>query len=339
MMIRTGGRNLLVAAIAVAATGLLSATAGQAASLPKNQNGFYLMQGKSDDQSRYFAVDALCVAEKHNVFIAFKEDGAGLVDFLSLNRAGNLNRETLRLGEADAGDSQIYYSLSEPETGEGVGRLHYINPGALGDPAKIAMNTLSSITIDDARGECMVQPDVVYVGVTNQRRLMVTANAQGKLVLSEFSRVGGELLSTKTGGYWSTGKADEIVFSFIEGDELTSLKASPHERIAYPAWRKTRAGTREFSASPQSFFVADMEKFGSRENRMPYGLALHFERLEICRHLAGEASGDPGRDAQLAKSIERSGCSAAKANHSEYVKQSGNDEKLSKMLTLLKPDF
>lgn len=338
-MISTDRRKIRVAAIAVGTLGLFLTTAGRAASLPKNQNGFYLMQDKSDDQSRYFAVDALCVAEKHNVFIAFRENGDGLVDFLSLNRARNLNKETLRLGEADAGASQINYGLTEPETGEEVGQLHYINPGALGDPTKIAMHTLSSITIDDARGECMVQPDVVYVGVTNQRRLMVTKNDQGDLKLREFSRDGGDLLSTKTKGYWSTGKADQIVFSFMDGDELTSIKASPHKRIAYPAWRKTRDGTREFSASPQSFFVADMEKFGSKASRMPYGLALHFERLEICRHLAGEASGNPARDAQLAASIERTGCSDAKANHPAYLKQFAKDEKLSTMLNVLKPDY
>lgn len=338
-MISTGRRKTLVAAVAVGTIGLLSTIAAQAASLPKNQNGFYLMQDKSDDHSRYFAVDALCVAEKHNVFIAFKENGAGLVDFLSLNRAGNLNTETFRLGEADAGVSQINYGLSEPETGEQVGHLHYINPGAFGDPTEIAMNTLSSISIEDARGECMVQPDVVYVGVTSQRRMMITKNDQGNLKLSEFSRDGGYLLSTKTEGYWSTGKADEIIFSFIEGEELTSLKASPHEQITYPAWRKTRDGMREYSASPQSFFVADMEKFGSKASRMPYGLALHFERLEICRHLAGEASGNPARDAQLVTSFERAGCSEAKANHAEYLKQSVKDKKLSTMLNLLKPDF
>lgn len=338
MISRSNGK-ILFAAIAAGTLALLSTTTGQAASLPKNQNGFYLMQDKSDDHSRYFAVDALCVAEKHNVFIAFKENGAGLVDFLSLNRAGKLNTETLRLGEADAGASQINYGLSEPETGEQVGHLHYINPGAFGDPAEIAMNTLSSISIKDARGECMVQPDVVYVGVTSQRRIMITKNDQGKLKLSEFSRDGGDLLSTKTEGYWSTGKADEIVFSFIEGEELTSLKASPHERIAYPAWRKTRDGIREYSASPQSFFVADMEKFGGKASRMPYGLVLHFERLEICRHLAGEASANPERDAQLATSFERTGCSDAKANHPEYLKQTSNDEKLSTMLNLLKPEY
>lgn len=338
-MISIGIKKTLVAAMALGALALLTTTAGQAASLPKNQNGFYLMQDKSDDHSRYFAVDALCVAEKHNVFIAFKQKGDSLVDFLSLNQAGNLNKATFRLGEADAGVSQINYGLSEPETGEQIGHLHYINPGAFGDPAKIAMNTISSISIDDAKGKCMVQPDVIYVGVTNQRRVMVTVTEQGDLTLTQFARRGGEQLSKTTAGYWSTGKADEIIFSFIKGDELTSIKASPHDRIEYPAWRSTKNGMREFSASPQSFFVADMEKFGSKASRMPYGLALHFERLEICRHLAGEASGNPGRDAQLAKSLERTACSDAKANHSEYRKQFVKDQKLSAMLNILKPDY
>lgn len=338
-MISTGRGKMLVTAISVGAMGLFSTTAGQAANLPKNQNGFYLMQDKSDVHSRYFAVDALCIAEKHNVFIAFKENGNGLVDFLSLNQVGNLNTETLRLGEADAGASQINYGLTDPETGENIGQLHYINPGALGDPAKIAMNTLSSISIKDVRGKCMVQPGVVYVGVTSQRRMMVTANELGKLTLSEYSRSGGNLVSTKMGGYWSTGKADEIVFSFMEGDELTSIKASPHDRIAYPAWRTTKDGMHEYSASPQIFFVADMEKFGSNANRMPYALALHFERLEICRHLTGEVSSNPARDAQLVTSFERASCSDAKANHPAYLKQSAQDAKLSTMLNLLKPDY
>lgn len=142
-----------------------------------------------------------------------------------------------------------------------------------------------------------------------------------------------------TGGFWSSGKGGEIIFTFIEGTTVTSIKAAPHRRVEYPAWRTANSDGRQYSASPKGFFVADMEKLGNKSNRLPYGLVLHFERLEICGHLAGEASGNPERNKQVADSSKKAGCDEARAQHASYVEQFSGNKPVSEILKTHGADF
>ncbi len=85
--------------------------------------------------------------------------------------------------------------------------------------------------------------------------------------------------------------------------------------------------------------MADMAKLGSKSNRLPYGLVLHFERLEICGHLAGEASGNPERNKQVADSWKKAGCDQAKVQHAGYVKQFAGNNAVSEILRTHGTDF
>lgn len=320
------------------ATLLFTPVPALAQSLPATENGFYMMRTNADDLSEYRAVDSMCIGESHNDLMAFKKTGDGMLDFYELKDTEKIVSGRLKLGEPDAGASQIRYRLTAPASKEAVIELHFINPGALGDPAKIPMTTLSSVHSPQSnftRLQCLMDKHILYVGVDQNHRVTVMIDEEGTLVFQQSSINEPWVARNITGGFWSSGKKNDIIFTFIEGSSLTTIKAAPHARIEYPAWRTANADGREYAASPKGFFVADMAKLGKKENRLPYGLARHFERLEICRHLAGETSGNAERDKQVAESRDKAGCNEARAQHAGYVRQFADNKAVSEILRTL----
>lgn len=336
-MLASHFRSACAAGAMLAAAGLALASPASAGepSLPTTQNGFYLMQGDPADLSEYVAADAICFDEPTGEFAGVRNVGKGAAEFLMLNRDGKLSRDRLIIDGPDAGVSQRRYALNDPESGAVVVALNYINLGALGDPAKIPMVGLSSVSIPlfgDKKSRCMLSDNIVYIGTDRSRTMVITADPDAGLTLHQTSLNEPRVKSELSGGYWSSGPAHEVIFSFIEGSRLTSIKAAGHSPIAYPAWRVADRFTRQFSSSPQGFFLADMARLGSNINKLPYDLAVHFERLEICQHLAGEASGNAGRDAQLAQSWSKAGCGKAKAQQAVFRRQYSDNKNISALL-------
>lgn len=323
--------------------GLLFAPAPVSAqSLPTTDNGFYMMRTNADDLSEYRAVDSMCIGENHDDLLAFNNKGNGTVELIKPEVDEEAASTRLNLSEPDAGVSQIRYSLIEPASNEAAFELHFVNSGALGDPAKIPMATLSHINRPQMKFtnlDCMMGKNILYAGIDENYRATVMADPEGNLIFLLSSTKEPGVAMNLTGGFWSSGKRGEIIFTFIEGSAVTSIKAAPHHRVAYPAWRTANADGRQYSASPKGFFVADMEKLGNKSNRLPYGLVLHFERLEICGHLAGEASGNPERNAQVADSWKKAGCDEARAQHAGYAEQFSDNESVSEILRTHSPDF
>lgn len=304
-------------------------------SLPTADNGFYMMRTNSDDRSEYQSVDSMCIGENHDDLMAFKNTGNGTLDLLKLREGEKLAPTGLKLSKRDGEFSEIRYRLVEPESDKVVFDLLFVNPGALGDRTKTTKAALSSVFIPTSNIrnlDCLTGKHILYAGIDQNHRVTVMADPEGNLfyLLSSISEPG--VAMNLTGGYWSSGKRGEIIFTFIEGSAVTSIKASPHQRIEYPAWRTAIPDGRQYSASPKGFFVADMAKLGSKSNRLPYGLVLHFERLEICGHLAGETSGNPDRDKQVANNWQKAGCDEAKTQHAVYVKQFANNKAVSEVL-------
>lgn len=310
--------------------------------LPTTENGFYMMRTNADDLSEYRSVDSMCIGESRDALMAFKSTGDGTVDFFDLKQGEKIAPAKLKLSEPDAGVSQIRHKLIEPGSDEVVLELHFINPGALGDPAKIPMATLSHVNVGQMNFtnlDCLMDKHILYAGIDQNYRVTVMADTEGTLffLLSSIKEPGVPM--NLTGGFWSSGKRGEIIFTFIEGSAVTSIKAAPHQRIEYPAWRTANPDGPQYSASPKGFFVADMAKLGSKSNRLPYGLVLHFERLEICRHLVGETSGISERDKQVANSWEKAGCDQVKTQHAGYVKQFSGNKAVSEILKTHGADF
>lgn len=327
--------------LAAASLPMTSALAAEPV-LPTSENGFYMIQGNPDELSEYMPVDALCISETLDNFAAVKNAGHGTADFMLLNRDGKLSRDNFRIMGPDAGASQIRYTLNDPASGDVVVELHYINPGALGDPSTLPMTALSSISIPifgSKQGRCLLATDIVYAGVDRNRKMLVIMEEDGSITLHESSEKNESIAKTVADGFWSTGKTDDIIFSFIEGHKLTTIKAAPHEHIEYPAWRVADRDGQQFSSSPQGFFVADIAKLGPKAIRLPYGLAVHFERLEICRHLAGETSGNTQRDNQVTESWNNARCDEAKSRHAEYEAQYSGNGRISTLLKAHAMDF
>lgn len=321
---------------------LLASAPAMAQSLPTPENGFYMMRTNADDLSEYRSVDSMCIGENHDDLMAFKNAGDGTLDFFELRAGEKLLPTRLKLSDPDAGVREIRYRLIEPESDKAVFELLFVKPVGLGDPAKIPVATLSSVFIPELKFtnlDCMTGKHILYAGIDQNYRVTVMADSEGDLfyLLSSINEPG--VAMNLSGGFWSSGKPGEIIFTFIEGSAVTSIKAAPHQRIEYPAWRTANPDGRQYSASPKGFFVADMAKLGSKLNRLPYGLVLHFERLEICGHLAGETSGNPDRDKQVANSWQKAGCDEAKTEHAGYVKQFADNKAVSEILRTHGADF
>lgn len=294
------------------------ATQASATTLPTSKAGYAMMQEASEDFSRYRSVDAVCVNPDHNLFTALANRGDGTAEFLALDNRNQVRSETLKIGEPDAGASQIHYELSDPSTGNVYVRAHYINPGALGDPDRIAMSTLSSFWtfLGDGTFRCTLDPQIVYLGVASDRKFTVMSDDDGMLSLLD-----ADGKPSPATGFWSVNDAGVLTFSFLEGEELTTIKANPSGELKYPAWRVGNALGRQYGNSPQAYVAADMAKLGKPEHRIPYALAVHFDQLEICNHLAGEVSGNGERDAQVAESWQKAGCEGLDERHRAHTKQ------------------
>lgn len=298
--------------------------------LPTNPNGFSMVMTPSSDLDAYRMVDMLCVAPGEYRFTAFANDGAGRASFIAPRDDGTLEVTGLALGEADpaAGSFRIPFAASGNPAP--VGHFTFTNPGVYGDPARLAMPTLSSVEIGGERAECMFDPAIVYLGVTDTNRMIVTAAENGSLTLTVMD--GAEIVKTVGNGHYATGKADEIVYLFMEGEELTMIKAAPRTRQSYPAWTMSSPDGRNFGDSPRAFFSADMQALGAREWSLPHDLAIHLDRLEICRHLSGEWSGEAERDAQVAESWGRARCDEAVEGEATFQAEYADNPAVSAIL-------
>ncbi|MEO9914133.1 MAG: hypothetical protein ABJF89_00485 [Parasphingorhabdus sp.] len=327
----------------ILATALLFAPVPSLAQgLPTTENGFNMIRMNTDDLSQYRSVDSMCIGENHDELMAFSDNGDSTVDLINPTADPEVASTKLRLSKAGAEGGQTSYWLIEPASNEAVFELHFVNPGTAGDPAKTPKATLSHINRLQQKStnlDCLTGKNILYAGMDQNYRVMVMANPGADLffLLSSIKEPG--VAMHLTDGFWSSGKRGEIIFTFIEGSAVTSIKAAPHQRVEYPAWRTASPEGRQYSASPKGFFVADMEKLGHKSNRLPYGLVLHFERLEICRHLAGEASGNPKRNKQVTDSWNTAGCDEAKAQHASYVEQFSDNEPVSEILKTHRLNF
>ncbi|MEO9467407.1 hypothetical protein [Parasphingorhabdus sp.] len=314
---------------------LLASAPTLAQSLPTTENGFYMLRTNADDLSQYRSVDTLCIGENHDDLMAFENTSDGTLDFFKPRDGEKLAPTRLKLSEPNAGAGELRYRLVEPESDKAVFELLFVNPDALGDPATMPMATLSSILVPELNFtnlDCMMDRQILYAGIDQNHRVTVMAGPEGGLFFVLSSIKEPSVAMNLTGGFWSSGKRGEIIFTFIEGSAVTSIKAASHSRIEYPAWRTATSAGRQYSASPKGFFVADMAKLGSPSNRLPHGLVIHFERLEICNHLADETSGNPDRDKQVANSWQKAGCDQAKIQHANYVRQFADNKAVSAIL-------
>tara|TARA_R110000787_G_scaffold133035_2_gene245312 strand:- start:2763 stop:3773 length:1011 start_codon:yes stop_codon:yes gene_type:complete len=334
----TNSKKLIAALMSASLLAVpMTASAGE---LPTNSNGFYMLATESEDMSTYERVNVLCVSPKSGGFVALQQGKGDRIHSTGSNQSGKRDRVTFNLGEADGGASQIHYALSDPETAEQVGNLHYINPGALGDPAKLPMTSFSSIELDGARAECLMAPDIVYLGVAADRKVKVTADETGVLMLTEISNETGEPMRRVPNGYWTANRG-EIYFLFVDGARLTTIKALGG--LDYPVWRTSAAELAKTPLdlwdSPSAFFTANMTKLGAKESMTSYGLALHFDRLVTCNHLAGETSGNAERDALVTESWKKASCDDVAPNHPIYLTEYADDYRISAALNALKPIY
>ncbi len=72
------------------------------------------------------------------------------------------------VGSADPGAGQVYYPLSRG--GKAVGTIHMVNPGMVGNPV---LPAVTSVDLDGHHLECRFMPDMRFLGIGEQRSVMV----------------------------------------------------------------------------------------------------------------------------------------------------------------------
>jgi hypothetical protein len=247
---------------------------------------------------------------------------------------GETTARRFRVGPVDAGASQRHYALTDAETGVEAGSVHMVAPGAYGDPRDISMPALSSVTIDGERTDCLFDPGMRYMGYSRDSVVTVVEAEAGGLVLSRWHMGEAQPETRRTGGRWTDDGHDLTVFLFPEEDAIYSLTGARGPELEYPAWWASAGIFRVAIDHPLGYFLADMRRAGNADERLPYALALHFERLDICRHLVGETSGDAARDAFVTQSWSLNGCADLPANQRYFLSAFRSDRAVRDALRL-----
>lgn len=148
---------------------------------------------------------------------------------------GNASAAVYRVGRADPGAGQIYWSLSTLD-GQEVGALHAFNPGVLDDPKEAMTAPFVSIRASAAQWNCRWLERTRVTGFSARRAVAVTQDASGRLEYRTYDdkdagkaqriQDGAEQTNTPSldiqGGRESGG-----VFSFASGDYVYEVSASP----------------------------------------------------------------------------------------------------------------
>jgi hypothetical protein len=324
----------------IAGAALLGAVPVAAQDNPGGETrAWHWIQADTDaDALLYTPAQMLCVApEAHRVIVfeTFAPEGAAR---LAIVDNGAREVRDFRVGPVDAGASQRHFALFEADSGAEAGNVHMVNPGAYGDPADIYMPALSSVTIDGEWTDCLFDPGMRYMGYSDQSVVMVAEAEEGGLVLNRWRWGESDPETRLVGGRWTDDGHSLTVFLFPEEDAVWSVAGARGPSLDYAVWWVSNGDYRTESGQPDGYVLADMRQAGDEADRLPYALALHFERLDICRHLAGETSGNPERDAQVAESWARSGCDDLPANQRHYRAAYRSDRAISAALRLFDLD-
>ncbi|MBC2778448.1 hypothetical protein [Parasphingopyxis marina] len=261
----------------------------------------------------------LCVSPGQSRIIAFDSFAQDSMTSVAIAEDGETAARRFRVGPVDAGASQRHYPLTDAETGADAGSVHMVAPGAYGDPGAIYMPALSSVTIGGERTDCLFDPGMRYMGYSRDSIVTVVEAEEGGLVLSRWRMGEAQPETRRTGGRWTDDGRDLTVFLFPAEDAIYSLAGTRGPLLEYPAWWASTGFMRVATDHPLGYFLADMRRAGTPDERLPYALALHFERLDICRHLAGEWGGGAERNAQVTESWARNGCADLPANQRHFL--------------------
>lgn len=302
-----------IALLAAASTLVLAAPqAAIAGELPTGTNSFAMVMKPSQELDAYQPVDLVCFAPTGNYFLALTNGGRdgeeGAATLVSARRDGRLEETIFALGEAVSGAEEITIPYTVPRDAELFGELAFSTDGG----SESAVSGITKIGLRNGYFPCQTSSDVVYFGVSNDRKMMVTADEQGALSLTMMD--GASVLLTIEGGVYATGSADENVFLFMEAERLITIRAAPHDRQTYPSWTITQPNRPAYLSSPKAFVSADMHVRGEAASMVPYALSLHLERLDTCLHLAGEWSGVASRDSEVRSSRDQAGCDNTREN-------------------------
>jgi len=270
--------------------------------------------------------DAICFARDGQSAIALRPTGAAEreAELIQLTASSRKVR-TVRVGEVDPGAGQRRYDLFEKGSEMPVGTMHFIAPGMSLDGTVNADAHLSSVTIGDARTECLDLQDALYAGFTDWGLVTVIRDETGpKLALpdnvrgDEFDAGAPRFAVGKTGG-------GIVLYVFEEGRfAAISDRGSGHELVLYDYRRSGDV--------PTAFFIAPDEELVRGLPRLDERSVRFLELLPLCTHLAGEWAGMPERDEQVSDSWQEGGCEALEPLFESLSRDVASDSVMGRFL-------
>ena len=254
----------------------------------------------SGHTAAYFEAEAIC----------FGPDARG---FLGINRAEGENRavtyngrdaKQAEVGPVDAGMGQRRYQLTLIDNQDQQATLHFISPGMREPDQPSATAGLMSISQNGDKVDCVDNDRIVYVGNGNNLGLSIAAEEDG-LALSIFGQYADPVWQDMKRGYVSIDE-DETVFHFFDGASYTRVEASHHGvsdfaedgRILSKNWNIHTPSAQRYQW-PEAYFVADTGVLAAYAPTLSVETSNLLKNLSICNHLAGEASENAERNAQI----------------------------------------
>lgn len=120
------------------------------------------------------------------VVVIGRPDARGRTQLSVYNKAqpGSYSHQNVKVGEGDAGASNIHYALSR--AGRPVGKLHYVSSGVLDDPGQVLTPIFASLDLGNTALSCRWEPGTRLLGFDGRRSLLITEAAGGALTYQSF---------------------------------------------------------------------------------------------------------------------------------------------------------
>ena len=169
---------------------LLSSALAAAPTLPRAPGGdsssFVLRSGQPD--LAWTICDAV---DQPQVIVVGQPDASGRTEVSTFSKTnpGSYTYQAYRLGQADPGAGQVYYSLTprNGSTGAQPGNVHAVNPGMLDNPAQVLTPPVTGVQLSgQPAAQCRWVPGLRLLGFTARRSFTVTQDVGGRLTYQSF---------------------------------------------------------------------------------------------------------------------------------------------------------
>ncbi len=286
---------------------VISDTGREAATQAAKAGQYFVM---NSEHPNYFQAEMVCFADDGQNFLALRQSAEpGQVVTYNSNWSTNL----ATVSDVDAGAGQRRYTLTSIDDPQDMVTLHFIAPGMRETDQPSATAGISSVSQNGERRECIDNDRIVYLGTSTEMGAVITLEDDG-LLLKTFGQTDHVAWPEMRGGF-VTQEDRRIVFEFVNADTRIRIATNrqgafdllPDASIQGLSW-ELHSPIAQRTQHVMAYFIADADVFGDDLPSLDGATLDMLDSLSLCNHLAGEASENAARNAELQRSWDEASC-------------------------------